>query len=157
MKKLIPSCCFLLLSVMLISCDPNRIYDEYKTVPDGRWDKNNPVVFNFNITDTTSRYNMYINLRHGGQYQFSNLFLFVTTTLPDGKMARDTVELILADRDGRWRGSGLGDIWDHNFPFNENFRFPRNGEYKITLIQAMRIDVLPAIMDVGLRIEEAEN
>jgi gliding motility-associated lipoprotein GldH len=143
------------LSVHMISCDQNRIYDEYKTVPENKWDKNNPVVFNFKINDTVSLYNMFINLRHGGQYQFSNLFLFVTTTLPDGKMARDTVELILADRDGRWRGNGLGDIWDHSFPFNTNFQFPRNGEYKITLTQAMRVDVLPYIKDVGLRIEEA--
>ncbi|MGI8892230.1 MAG: gliding motility lipoprotein GldH, partial [Bacteroidia bacterium] len=79
-----------------------------------------------------------------------------TTTLPDGKMARDTVELILADNDGRWRGDGLGDIWDHSFPLNTQFQFPLSGEYKITLTQAMRVDVLPSIMDVGLRVEEAE-
>lgn len=146
-------CILLFFSIHFISCDKNRIYDEYKGVPDNKWDKNNPVVFNYKIEDTLTSYNMFINLRHGGQYQFSNLFLFVTTTLPDGKMARDTVELILADRDGRWRGDGLGDIWDHSFPFNSQFQFPQKGEYKITLTQAMRVDVLASVMDVGLRIE----
>ena len=149
----------LLLAVCfsLASCDKKRIYDEYKSVPENNWNKNNPVVFSFNIEDTSNLYNMYINLRHGGQYQYSNLFLFVTTTLPDGKMARDTVELILADRDGKWRGDGLGDIWDHSFPFNTNFRFPQKGNYKIALTQAMRIDELPAVMDVGFRVEESVN
>ena len=143
----------LIIIVGLSSCDKNRVFDEYKAIPDYSWNKDNPVVFNFYMEDTTSLHDFYINLRHGGQYQFSNLFLFVTTTLPDGKMARDTVELILADKDGRWRGKGLGDIWTHSFPFYERFRFPEKGEYKITLTQAMRVDNLPSVMDVGLRVE----
>jgi gliding motility-associated lipoprotein GldH len=146
----------LIIILMIVSCDNNRIYDEYKSITNSQWDKNNPVVFNFDIADTTLLYNMYINIRHGGQYQFSNLFVFVTTTLPDGKMARDTVELILADNDGRWRGDGLGDIWDHSFPLNTGFRFPLAGAYKLTLTQAMRVDVLPSVMDMGLRVEEAD-
>lgn len=148
------SCFFLIfLLTALFSCDNNRIFDEYKAIPDHNWNKDNPVVFKFYVEDTVSLHDFYINIRHGGQYQFSNLFLFVTSTLPDGKMARDTVELILADRDGRWLGKGLGDIWTHNFPFYEKFRFPWKGEYKIAMTQAMRVEVLPSVMDVGLRIE----
>lgn len=143
------------LLIALGSCDQNRVFDEYKTLPDHSWNKNNSVVFSFYMEDTTSLHNFYINLRHGGQYQFSNLFLFITTTLPDGIMARDTVELVLSDKDGRWRGKGLGDIWTHSFPFYDKFRFPQKGEYKIAFTQAMRVDVLSSVMDVGLRIETA--
>ena len=157
MKIIYPLFLIMLLSVGLLSCDQNRVYDEYVAISNNNWNKNNPVNFNFSIVDTSSPHNIFINIRHGGQYQFSNLFLFVTTTLPDGKMARDTVELILADNDGRWRGDGLGDIWNHSFPFNTGFRFPMKGEYKISLTQAMRVDELQAIMDVGLRVEEANE
>lgn len=70
-------------------------------------------------------------------------------------MERDTVELTLADPSGKWLGSGMGDIWDNRVLFKQQFRFPEKGTYIFTLEQAMRIDPLPQIMDVGIRIEKA--
>ena len=69
---------------------------------------------------------------------------------------RDTVEITLAAPDGKWLGEGLGDIYDNRYLFRKAFKFPKTGEYRIELIQAMRVNPLPGIMDAGIRIEKNE-
>ena len=108
------------------------------------------------ISDTVSAHNIYINVRNAGGYQFSNLFIFFTTTTPSGKMEKDTVELTLADASGKWLGDGLGDIWDNRILFKNSFRFPEKGRYTFLLEQGMRFDVIPQLMDVGIRIEKVK-
>ncbi|MFM7726495.1 MAG: gliding motility lipoprotein GldH, partial [Flavobacteriales bacterium] len=102
----------------------------------------------------SATYNIDINLRNAGSYSFSNLFLFMNTYTPDGALARDTIELVLADDQGQWKGDGMGDIWDNRILFKKDQRFPMPGTYRFELEQAMRIDPLPGVMDAGIRIEK---
>ncbi|MBK9478712.1 MAG: hypothetical protein IPN99_07715 [Bacteroidetes bacterium] len=41
--------------------------------------------------------------------------------------------------------------------FKKGVRFRKTGTYRFTLEQAMRVENLPLIMDVGMRIEKATN
>jgi gliding motility-associated lipoprotein GldH len=125
-------------------------------IPDHEWFIDKPVVMNAVIQDTMKKYNVYINIRNAGYYRFSNLYLFVNTRFPDGQIQRDTVECILASPEGKWLGDGLGDIWDNRVLFKKNVMFRQPGDYRFELIQAMRIDPLPGIMDAGIRIEYAD-
>jgi gliding motility-associated lipoprotein GldH len=140
--------------VFIFSCDSKRIFEENKSLKENSWDYNVPVVFTVTVNDTSAFHNMYLNVRNGGFYRFSNLFLFVNTRLPKGELLRDTVELTLASPEGKWLGGGLGDIYDNRLLFRKHFRFPQAGEYRFELIQAMRVNPLPGIMDAGIRIEK---
>jgi len=148
-----------LTSFLLVSCDPDRVYEENIEIPKSIWNVNNPMLFEVEIFDTISLHNFYINVRNTGMYRFSNLCLFINTTFPDGTTRRDSIECILADERGRWLGSGLGDIWDNQILFSEGVKFPERGSYKFVFEQAQRygekayIENLPFIMDIGLRIE----
>ena len=64
---------------------------------------------------------------------------------------------MLADERGQWLGDGMGDIWDNRILFKKDFKFPQTGKYRFELEQAMRINPLPGIMDVGMRIERADK
>jgi gliding motility-associated lipoprotein GldH len=147
--------CFLMLSVMVgaSSCDSSRYFEDNKEIKDRQWDQNDPVSFLVNIDDTTEAYNVYINIRNAGTYRFSNLYLFINTFFPGGQIQRDTLECVLAAPDGRWLGEGLGDIKDSRILFKRNVYFPQAGEYRFELVQAMRINPLPGILDAGIRIE----
>ena len=145
------------LLVIIVSCDRQRVFEEYQSIENNQWDLNKPLVFLVDIQDTGAWYNIYLNVRNAGFYGFSNLFLFINTRLPGGMLQRDTVECTLAAPDGRWLGDGLGDLWDNRILFKENVSFPLAGEYRFELIQAMRINPLPGIMDAGIRIEYAEE
>lgn len=139
--------------LILFSCDPGRVYEENIKIPDGIWEKDHKVSFEVFIDDTTSAHNLYVNVRNTSLYPFSNLYLFITTTAPSGHTIRETFEIILCDEKGKWLGSGLGDIWDLQQVYKKNVRFAQRGKYTIEYQQGMRMDRLPFVLDVGLRIE----
>ncbi|MGP8216959.1 MAG: gliding motility lipoprotein GldH [Bacteroidia bacterium] len=148
---------FLLLGIAIIFCSCNKgvMYQKYISIPDNTWLANKPVTFTVSVDDTINYYNVFVNIRNADDYDFGNLYLFVDITAPNRVTERDTMNCILADNAGRWLGNGLGDIWDNKIWFKKNARFHK-GEYKFTYTQAMRVDTLQQIMDVGLRIEKAQ-
>jgi gliding motility-associated lipoprotein GldH len=148
---------FYIAAVLILSaCDNNRIYEKNKDIPQHLWHKDTLVKFEVDITDTLTPSNFYINVRNADGFPYANLFLFIKTTFPDGKTAQDTIECILADDKGKWLGSGMGDIYDNQILFKRNVVFPQSGIYTFEYRHGMRLENLPLIMDVGLRIEKAK-
>ncbi|MCK4345973.1 MAG: gliding motility lipoprotein GldH [Bacteroidales bacterium] len=145
-----------LLFFSMLSCDPDRVYEENVLITEHKWNRNNLLQFQVNITDTVSSFNLYVNIRNGGDYSYRNLFLFINTYAPTGQWVRDTVNCILANEKGKWFGSGIGDIYDIQIPYKKNVRFPYPGIYSFTFEQAMRTEELSHVYDVGLRIEKTK-
>ena len=144
----------LCLLVFLCGCDSKMVFEQNRQIPDAIWDADKKVIFEPQISDTVSPYNLYINLRNKGNFNFSNLYIFVDVFHPDGKIERDTIECILANPQGRWLGkSGSGSVWENNILFSRKKRFPKPGKYVFRFEQAMREKKLEHILDVGLRIE----
>ncbi len=148
---------FLIISLLLIfifaSCDSNTVYDKYLSIGT-EWNKNDVLEFEVEIIDTTLSYKYFINIRNSADYKFRNIYFFLNTQFPDGSRARDTIECILASADGRWLGSGLGDIKSNRILLKNKIKFPLAGNYNFKLEQAMRVDNLQGIEDVGIRIEK---
>jgi gliding motility-associated lipoprotein GldH len=143
---------FLLSSLLLVGCDQNVVFENNIMIsPDG-WKQDEVVQFEWDITDTISLHNFYVSIRNGEGYQYSNIFLFVSMEFPNGKMSVDTIDCPLADTDGHWLGSGLGDLYDNRIIFKERKKFPMAGHYRITIQQAMREENLEEIHDVGFRL-----
>jgi gliding motility-associated lipoprotein GldH len=139
--------------LILLSCDPGMVYEKNIKIPDGIWEKDHKVSFEVFINDTISAHNLYVNVRNTSLYPFSNLYLFIKTTAPSGHTIQETFEITLCDEKGKWLGSGLGDIWDLQQVYKKNVRFAQRGKYTIEYQQGMRMDRLPFVLDVGLRIE----
>ncbi len=148
---------FSLLSILLFtSCDDNRIYEDNENIPESGWSQDKKLVFLVDIKDPATAANFYLNVRNADGYPYSNLYLFITTKFPNGKQSIDTLECMLADDKGKWLGKGIGDIYDNQIPFKRNVRFPLAGNYTFEISHGMRANLIPLIMDVGLRIEKAE-
>jgi len=148
---------FALITITIfISCNSENIYTATKMIPDISWNKYNKPVFQAEIIDTLQPCNIYITLRSTPDYPFRNIFLFVTTTSPEGHIIKDTVEYMIADESGRWLGNGLGDIHDLSLPYKLNVLFPVSGTYRFRIEQGMRKDDLDGIMDIGIRIDKSE-
>ena len=148
---------FVFLFLGLLSCDSNKVFEEYIEVENANWQKENIASFEFIAKDTTTAHNLYINVRNTGGYPYSNLYLFVTMQGPDGGLLKDTVNCILADNRGKWLGNGVGDLWDLRIPYVGGFKFAQSGSYIVSLEQAMRVeDGLKGITDIGLRVETAK-
>jgi gliding motility-associated lipoprotein GldH len=150
-------CILLLLAVFFQSCDSGMIYDHHYTLAQGGWAATDTVVFEVTVNDTLSPVDVVISVRHGGDYLYANLFLFVGIQSPDGVNLRDTVELVLADPRGKWRGDGFGNLRHYQQMYRKNVRFQVPGIYRFTLEQAMRTNnnELQHVEDVGLRISKS--
>ena len=144
----------LLLLMPFGSCDSNRVFEEHVALNDGVWNVNNKIRFDVAISELSLRYNFYLNVRNDREYPYSNLYLFMNTVFPDGRITRDTVELTLADYDGRWLGSGMGSVKFSRFLFKSGVRFTLAGNYRFVFEQAMRMNDLKGIRDMGIRLEK---
>jgi gliding motility-associated lipoprotein GldH len=144
----------MVLLLVVQACDSKRFYEENKRIEKSVWNSKDKAIFKVVISDVFSRYNFYFNLRNSGDYQYSNIYLFLKTVFPDGRIARDTIECQLAEYDGKWLGTGISDVKFNRFLFQKDLRFPAKGQYIFEVEQAMRVPDLKGITDIGIRIEK---
>ena len=150
----------LVFSFVLVSCDSNRVYDEYKSVPNA-WNKDSIINFKINPPDSLNQYNLFVNLRNTNEYKYNNLFLIVEMVFPHGKTIKDTLEYKMADPTGKLLGTGLTDVKENKLWYKEGVIFKEEGTYSVNIQHAMRengkvngVVDLEGITDVGFRIEK---
>lgn len=158
MFKMLKYVSILLMTMMLMSCgEKNVIFDESVVINNSSWNNQDMPYFDVNVEDTLSTYTFYFNIRHLENYRYSNFYMFLHTTFPNGNQTHDTIECILAYPDGRWIGKGTGSMRNNTILLNQNLRFPLKGEYHFEIEQAMREPTLEGITDVGVRFERINN
>lgn len=145
---------FLMLG--LISCqDTVTIADITIDFEKRNWSYSQKISIPVKIEVTDISYNLYLNLRHSAGYKYSNIFIMIHITGPDGKKVTERREFKLALADGEWLGSGSGNMYSYQINFKENYKFPVKGTYIFELEQNMRDNPLDHISDVGIRVEKA--
>ena len=144
------------MSIVLFACNMNSIYDESITIEKNSWYKEDLAKFEVAIDDTLQTYDFYVNIRNTTDYRYSNLYIFLNTRFPNNNLSRDTIEFMLADIEGKWLGKGWGAVKENSILLSTNMRFPLKGIYEFRLQQAMRVDTLKGISNVGIRVTPAE-
>lgn len=139
-----------------IACNTGSFYSKTLDM-EGTWKRSDTVVFCVNIPDAGHHFNFYIDIRNNTDYRYSNLYVFLHSEFPNGNITHDTLEFILAKKDGEWIGKGMGNVKENNILIRPNLIFPDTGTYCFTLEQAMRVEELQGIEDIGIRIEKAEQ
>lgn len=155
----------LILSLVgiFVSCDSDRVFDDYKSLP-SQWNKDSIVTFNLENLDTLQSYNLFINVRNTSDFEYSNLFLISEIQFPQGKVVTDTLEYEMAEPNGEWLGTGFGEVKESKLWYKERVRFPESGKYQVSIKHAMRkngsekgIENLKGITEIGFRIEKILN
>ena len=70
-----------ILILTFTSCNKNVVFSEYTKLPEEGWKTENKLKFEIDIKDNKPFYNVFLNVRHADTYPYSNLFVFLTTTL----------------------------------------------------------------------------
>ena len=143
----------LILTVFIVSCDENRVFDKYEHIDNASWDKDSIVNFSFNLKDTLSRNQVFIKLRNTVDYSYSNIYLFTRVNFPDGKVLVDTLEYEMTTAEGNWLGDGISSVKSNILYFKKDVVFYSKGDYSVSIQHGMRDEKLIGIKDVGLRIE----
>jgi gliding motility-associated lipoprotein GldH len=153
-KKLFAS--LLVLASFITGCETIDVFEKNVRIPNHEWSNAFKPEIAFDISDTTSLYNIYVVLRHTDAYRYKNIYLNIYTRLPDDSMLRQRVDLQLATDDKGWLGSGMDDIFEHRIRITQG-RFQRAGRYKFKLEQIMREEPLQHVMNVGIRVEKVKE
>lgn len=146
-----------IFSLIAISCNTNIVYEDYKTFENQIWNADSSVFFNHSFRDTICNYQFVIKVRHTTDYEFQNLFLFIKTE------ETDTLELMLANKEGAWIGRGIGDVREMEFLYRKNKKIPKKGDFIFEIEQAMRygklekIQSLRNIQAIGLSIYKEDE
>lgn len=147
-----------IIAVIWSSCDETRVYEKNVDFEQQQWVVSDKPVFEVTIDDTQTPYNVYLNVRNSIEFPYSRLF--VTYLLKDSVgniVEKKLVNNTLFDpKTGKPHGtSGIGDVYDHQFPLLKSYRFSYPGIHKIELEQFMRKDSLNGVLAVGIRVEKA--
>lgn len=136
----------------LIGCsDPTLLYQDYQVVSDEEWCMNHPVSFSFTLPETENC-ELTLSIRHTTDYEMANLWCFLNVCDSTGSIFRDTIDLKLAEADGKWLGEG-NTIKTIERPLKHPLLLPQ-GNYTVNIEQGMRIKCLKGIKNVGVKIRK---
>lgn len=147
---------FVLLLLALSACGGRHYFDQTKDLPQP-WKSGEKTSFIVDVNDSITPFDFYINIRNATDYSYSNFFFFLKTYFPDGRYSVDTVNIWLADKDGKWIGKGFGQYRDQAILFRKYGRFPMTGKYRFEMEQAMREEELYGIHSIGINIEYSDT
>ena len=154
MKNLLLVC---MLSLLLISCDSNRVYEQIYTIDNQKWSETAPITFQFDVPDTAQAYNILYNLRYSLEYPYYNLHMKYTIKDGQGKVAATELQdmNLMHPKTGYPFGNGYGDVYDLQVMALPKIKFRQTGKHTLTLHHYMRTDTLQGIAAAGLRLEKA--
>jgi gliding motility-associated lipoprotein GldH len=144
-----------ILVCSLLSCDSSRIYDQNHDFDGRHWLASEEPAFEFEVTDTSTGYDLYTSVRNESTYPNANLYYEYLLTDSLGTVLEKKLlsQLLFDQKSGKPFGSTvLGDIFDHQFLILENYRFGQPGKYTVRYTHKMRTDTLKGILAVGLRV-----
>ena len=148
----------ILASFFLISCDPpNYVFEDSRSFIGQPWVYPDSVVYRFKIKDTTRYYNLLLELDHGRNYPFENLYVRFETTFPDATVKSDVVSISLADETGAWYSDCRGRTCTFYLTLQDQVIFARPGDYEIRVRPWMRIDTIEDVYRLAFRVERGDK
>ena len=154
MKNLLKnSICMLLMTWILTACDDNTVYHSYQSTPQGGWKKSDTLFFDIPVKDSLTQFNLAAEIRNKSNYVYRNLYLVISHNLEDSTVWKtDTLLLILADKEGKWNGTGWGSLFQSELPIG-TIAIQHQGNYTLKIIHGMQDEILKGINDIGIKID----
>jgi gliding motility-associated lipoprotein GldH len=151
----------LLITLLAVACVPGGQYAKVYYFSKKTWEYKDVKEFKFTIKDTSKNYNLIFLMQHTYAFPHSNIWINLSTKYPSGHS--DTshhLEIPLALLNGTWLGRSAGNISTQEMNIGPDCRalhFAEKGEYTMTMQQDTRLNPLPEINYVGLKIEAIQN
>lgn len=128
----------------------DNYFSAFETFPRQEWLYAEPVKLRVDtLRDSVAHGGtLLLSLRHTDAYEYSNLWLELSYPASDSTTVTDTVNVILADVYGHWRGHGSGPSIQLTDTIATGFTITRGST--LTLRHIMRVDTLANIEQAGL-------
>ncbi|NND31416.1 MAG: gliding motility lipoprotein GldH [Saprospiraceae bacterium] len=135
--------------LLLISCGKSHFYYGNQPISNGVWSYDDTLTYSLDIADTTSRYDIGLEVKHSTDFAFQNLYIKILTDFPDGETVSQTLPIELADHTGIWFGRCSGSHCQVGIQLQENARFDRIGQHTFRILQYMRENPINGIEKIN--------
>ncbi len=124
--------------------------------PEG-WQNQDTLDFELCIRDSAVCYALTVEMRNRAEYPYLNLPLSIAFVDSVGTLlACDSIQLLLADGQGSWRGKGWGGLYC-SAKEAKPICVPYSGRYTLRLSYALPDSLLPGLSDIGIRLESLDK
>jgi gliding motility-associated lipoprotein GldH len=148
---------FLSFCFLLQSCGQSFLYEKDISLSNNTWTYDSQLDFPFEVTDTKSLQNLYLDITHSTEFKTQNLYVKFHTKSPSGKVISDVVSLELAEKNGVWFGNCGGEWCDLRIPIQSGAYFEELGTYTLSIEQYTRTEALKGVKSIGFRVEKTER
>lgn len=148
MTKLRPL--FVFLFLLLVGCNGNRVFEEFKDLPAQTWAANDSIDFLLPALDISENTGL-IGIRFKDNYAFTNFYIKLISQDSSGLVLEEKlVNMVLFNpKSGKPQGRGFGNTYTSYDTLD--FAFPP-ATSKVTLLQYMREEQLSGIEAIGLKL-----
>ncbi len=135
---------FFIISLLLTitSCNEVIVFEQKINFDNNQWHKDSLIVFTPEIVDTTKNYSFGVTVQHGKHYEYSNLWLFILMANENNSQIKDTVEMFVAEPDGKWIGKKRGNNFSVTAFYKYNVKLAEPSNLSFSFQQGMRSETL---------------
>lgn len=154
-----PILVFVLLAAILVleSCGEDLYYEQTYNIEAKAWRYEQELDFEFEMQDTTNRYDLLLDIAHLDSYPFQNIYIKIKTLFPSGKILEEVVPIDMANKKGEWYGNCKGANCNLTINLQQSAYFNELGNYHLNLSQYMRKSPLKGIEMVGFKLKTVDN
>ena len=144
--------------MMLFSCGEQPYFMDTYKFENEKWIEGTAPVFNVDFNGDSSSYDVIFTFRTSTNYEFNNLWLYMSTSGPicdemrekSEFLGRKPKELKIAKKNGEWIGKKSGTFIENKLYYIRS-KFCK-GSYAFKLEQGVTMKELPAIHDVPIEV-----
>lgn len=145
----------IIAAVILLGCDSNVVYRGYTVFDNVSWNKLEILSFDFPVKKNEGL-DFYFALRHHTNFPYSFIKVNVTFYTPDGEIRSRDYNFRLTNRESKWKGDGMGELWDIELPIRKDMNFNKTGICKVSFENKMTKAETPGIIEVGLIVKKSD-
>ena len=135
----------------------NTLVNSYLDLGGDGWSYEETLTDSVEIAHPDYYHQVLANLKINNDYSFANIQLKITLLKPDSTSQIFPISIPLAEKSGKWLGSGFGSTITFQEPILHRKIFDQSGTYHIALEQNMRLENLSNIISAGIRINKQEE
>lgn len=153
MKKLTISVLFVLI---LVGCNSDAVFREYVKFDNITWNRFDIIEIEVPV-NRADDLDFYFALRHHTDFPYSFIDVNFTFYTPDGEVRSRDYHYLLKNTKLKWKGDGMGDLWDIELPIRKGISFKKNGICKVRIENKMNKAQTPGIIEIGLIVKKSEK
>lgn len=142
---------------LILGCGSDYMYEKSYPIDSSNWTYADRLDFTFDIEDSLSIYNLWLEVEHSVDYDYQNLYTRIHTRFPSGQELTEALSLELADKIGRWYGDCNSRNCSLKIPIQQGAFFDQLGTYQITVEQFMRKDPINGIRTISFMVEQTDQ